>query len=290
MWKIPFILLLAIAPLEVAFGECQSLFIVSDSIVMGDLSEGDCRVSDVLSGDDQSLVDSFEFQLPDSGRLTIDMEAASLSDPFLRLLSVSLDILAEDDDSGVDFNARISIDLNPGTYFILANSATASENTGSYVLTLAFVDPNSSGGGGGGGGGGVSPPNSAPSIVLIGDAAISIVAGEAYQELGATASDEEDGNLTGNILVSGTVETEVPGIYSVTYSVTDSGGANTLTARVVLVESAGALDTDGDGIIDRDDPDDDNDGINDINELLLGRNPTINEAILLTAIHSLLLL
>jgi hypothetical protein len=76
----------------------------------------------------------------------------------------------------------------------------------------------------------------------------------------------------------------------VTYSVTDSGGANTLTARVVLVESAGALDTDGDGTIDRDDPDDDNDGINDINELLLGRNPKINEAILLTAIHSLLLL
>ena len=52
---------------------------------------------------------------------------------------------------------------------------------------------------------------------------------------GITATDPEDGTLTGSITHTGTVDNNVPGVYTLVYSVTDSD-SNTLTkTRVVLV-------------------------------------------------------
>ena len=52
---------------------------------------------------------------------------------------------------------------------------------------------------------------------------------------GITATDSEDGNITGIITHTGTVDNNVPGVYTLVYSVTDSD-SNTLTkTRVVLV-------------------------------------------------------
>lgn len=61
------------------------------------------------------------------------------------------------------------------------------------------------------------------------------VNGSFDQSAGVTASDNEDGDLTGSISVSGTVNTTVAGIYVLTYSVTDSDFNTTTVKRTVLV-------------------------------------------------------
>lgn len=52
---------------------------------------------------------------------------------------------------------------------------------------------------------------------------------------GVTAQDAEDGDITSKIQVSGKVDTEVPGEYTLKYSVTDSGGLTDEVTRIVTV-------------------------------------------------------
>ena len=65
-----------------------------------------------------------------------------------------------------------------------------------------------------------------PSINLIGEPIINLNVGSNYEELGATAVDLEDGDLTENIVISGNVNTSLIGTYQITYNVTDSEGSN----------------------------------------------------------------
>lgn len=66
--------------------------------------------------------------------------------------------------------------------------------------------------------------NTAPVITLLGDNPQTIIVNDAYTELGATAFDAEDGDITGSIVIdSSAVDTSMIGGYIVTYDVTDSG-------------------------------------------------------------------
>ncbi len=80
--------------------------------------------------------------------------------------------------------------------------------------------------------------NNAPIITLIGESSISVVIGNAYTDLGATATDTEDGNITSNIVATGTVDTATLGTYTIRYNVSDSKGlAATEVTRTVTVVS-----------------------------------------------------
>ncbi len=84
-----------------------------------------------------------------------------------------------------------------------------------------------------------------PVITLIGDASISLTQGDTYTEQGATASDTEDGDISSAIVIAGdTVDTNTPGTYAVTYTVTDADGNTTVASRNVEVNAAGACDAD----------------------------------------------
>ena len=62
--------------------------------------------------------------------------------------------------------------------------------------------------------------------------------GAAYVDAGATATDEEDGDLTAAIRVSNPVDTSVAGDYTVSYDVTDSdGNAAATRTRIVRVSA-----------------------------------------------------
>ena len=96
--------------------------------------------------------------------------------------------------------------------------------------------------GGGGGGGAAAPPldTTPPVITLLGNNPQVITTGTAYTELGATAMDNVDGDISGSIMIdSSSVDTSTVGSYSVTYDVTDSSGnaANTVI-RTVTVQGA----------------------------------------------------
>ena len=74
-----------------------------------------------------------------------------------------------------------------------------------------------------------------PSISLQGDNPMTVEIGSSYNELGAIASDPEDGDLTDDIVISGTVNTSVFGTYQIQYSVTDLNSNTTIVTRTVEV-------------------------------------------------------
>ena len=84
-----------------------------------------------------------------------------------------------------------------------------------------------------------------PVVTLIGAASISLTQGDTYAEQGATASDTEDGDISSAIVIAGdTVDTNTPGTYAVTYTVTDADGNTTVASRNVEVNAADACDAD----------------------------------------------
>ena len=85
----------------------------------------------------------------------------------------------------------------------------------------------------------VTLSDDAPEITLNGSGAINITVGDAYNDAGATASDEEDGDITANLVVGGdVVDPNTVGVYTVTYDVSDSGGnAATQATRTVTVSA-----------------------------------------------------
>jgi hypothetical protein len=82
----------------------------------------------------------------------------------------------------------------------------------------------------------------APVITRNGDNPLALDLGEAYAEAGATASDNVDGDISGNITIDASnVNVNVVGSYSVTYNVIDAAGnAATQVIRVVNVNDVTA--------------------------------------------------
>lgn len=78
--------------------------------------------------------------------------------------------------------------------------------------------------------------NQPPTVTLLGNNPITITQGDTFIDPGAVATDAEDGDITGNIVVSGEVDTENPSEYTLTYSVTDSGGLSASVDRTVVVK------------------------------------------------------
>jgi prepilin-type N-terminal cleavage/methylation domain-containing protein len=74
-----------------------------------------------------------------------------------------------------------------------------------------------------------------PIITLNGDSIININVGETYSDAGSSASDNIDGDITNQIVTSGTVNTTIPGTYTITYSVTDADGNTSTVTRTINV-------------------------------------------------------
>ena len=81
-----------------------------------------------------------------------------------------------------------------------------------------------------------------PSIALVGSPTIDLNVSGTYSEPGATANDSVDGDLTSEIIISGSVNTTTPGIYVLTYTVTDAAGNSANVTRTVTVSDASAPD------------------------------------------------
>jgi hypothetical protein len=77
----------------------------------------------------------------------------------------------------------------------------------------------------------------APVIQLLGTSPVSLIVGNSYQDAGATANDDVDGNITTRIVTNNPVNTAIVGTYIVTYDVRDSSGNSTRLTRSVEVEA-----------------------------------------------------
>jgi hypothetical protein len=97
--------------------------------------------------------------------------------------------------------------------------------------------------------------NQAPTIVRLGPGTINLNIGDVFSDPGVIATDPEDGDITGNVVVGGDiVNTSALGTYIISYAVTDSGGVAALSVqRTVIVgiplgpECNNGFDDDGDG-------------------------------------------
>ena len=96
-----------------------------------------------------------------------------------------------------------------------------------------------------------TPVNQKPEITLLGDVAMTLVIGTTFINPGATAFDLEDGTITPKIIVTGTVNTSLLGIYTITYNATDSknlaADPKTRTVTVVPAPPTGCTTNCGGG-------------------------------------------
>ena len=117
-----------------------------------------------------------------------------------------------------------SVDANtPGEYVLTYSATDEAGNTGTATRTVIVE---------------AAADVTAPVVTLIGDATITLTEGDTYTEQGATAVDDVDGDLTGSIVITGTVDTSTPDTYTLTYSATDSSGNTGTATRTVIVEAA----------------------------------------------------
>ena len=107
----------------------------------------------------------------------------------------------------------------PGTYVVTYDVSDAAGNAAAQVSRTVTVED-----------------TTAPVITLIGGDVTIECLNDTYTEQNATASDLCDGDLTGSIVVGGTVDTSTAGTYDVTYNVSDAAGnAATEVVRTVTV-------------------------------------------------------
>ena len=82
----------------------------------------------------------------------------------------------------------------------------------------------------------VEPDTTAPIITLRGDSVVTLSVGDTYTELGATANDDRDGELT--VVISGNVDTSIPGTYTLSYTCRDLSNNSAGVTRTVIVNEA----------------------------------------------------
>ncbi|MFY9241671.1 MAG: Ig-like domain-containing protein [Polaribacter sp.] len=125
------------------------------------------------------------------------------------------DVLTVTEDlNGLDINT-------PGTYYVLYNVSDLSGNAADQVTLTVIVD--------------ATPPV----ITLNTPGTQTIEVGTAYSELGATASDNVDGDISNTISITGVQATNVVGQFTVSYDVSDAAGnsATTATRLVDVVDT-----------------------------------------------------
>ena len=81
-----------------------------------------------------------------------------------------------------------------------------------------------------------NPDTEKPVIKLNGSSVITIYVNDKYTELGATAKDNKDGDLTDKIVVTGKVNASKAGTYRITYTVEDSSENKATITRTVIVK------------------------------------------------------
>lgn len=84
--------------------------------------------------------------------------------------------------------------------------------------------------------------NAKPVISLLGGDDVELMIGSVWVDPGYTATDDEDGDVTANVVVSGAVDSSAVGDYTLSYSVVDSGAsAADVVQRVVRVVDLSVL-------------------------------------------------
>jgi hypothetical protein len=81
-----------------------------------------------------------------------------------------------------------------------------------------------------------------PIVTLVGASSMTVSLNSAFVDPGATATDDEDGTIaTSAITVTGTVNKDLAGTYTLTYAATDAAGNTGNATRTVIVKNDAAI-------------------------------------------------
>lgn len=185
--------------------------------------------------------ETFQYGEVEDYSVTIEASGPDTTPPVITLIGASTINLEQGDtyneqgatatdnvDGDISANITIgggTVDINTvGTYIVTYNVSDTAGNAAVEVTRTVNVNPDAT----------------APLITLNGSSTVNLTEGDTYTELGATALDNFDGDITASIVVGGdTVDTNTPGTYIVTYNVSDAAGnAATEVTRTVNVSAA----------------------------------------------------
>lgn len=165
-----------------------------------------------------STVDSTPPVITLSGKyLYSDPQMSEINDPWVEPGVSAFDqvdgpVSVTTDTSGLDTSTI-------GTYYVTYSATDFSGNTATAQRVVVICD------------------NASPVLTLNGSTPVTVTEGSSYSDAGATAMDG-GGDISDQIVVTGTVDTATPGTYTLTYNVSDaSGNAATPITRTVVVEA-----------------------------------------------------
>ena len=148
--------------------------------------------------------------------------------------SVALSVLGQGNGTTITFT-RNNIEPEEASSMIITSVASA--DTGYFPIILKGITPS----------GGIitrefllhvaKPINTPPKIILIGSPTFNVTLNTSYTDAGYTAGDEEDGNITSQVIVTGSVNVDSVGLYYISYVVTDSEGLKDSVVRIINVRN-----------------------------------------------------
>lgn len=182
------------------------------------------------NGFDSSLADTIAM-----GLLQCSSPCDALFGPVITLLgfsSVTLECGTAYADAGATASDACDGDLTPaiaattslntdipGVYAVFYNVVDSARNEATEVTRMVTV-----------------VDTLPPVITLAGSPSVFVECGDAYVDAGASAFDSCDGDLTAGISATGMTNTNVPGVYTVRYTVVDSSGNAAIeVTRIVTV-------------------------------------------------------
>lgn len=125
------------------------------------------------------------------------------------------------DETDGDLTEKVKVSkemLNESDYNLIYEVEDSARNKGKAIRKVTIID------------------DIPPVITLNGNSTVNLVLGAKYEESGAKATDEKDGDLTDKIEKSGTVDTSKEGTYTITYKVADTKGNEATAERKVIVK------------------------------------------------------
>ena len=127
-------------------------------------------------------------------------------------------------DATVNVSTTGTVDTSaPGNYTLTYTASDAAGNQATPLTRTILV---------------VGSDVAGPVITVVGDLAIVLELGTAYEDQGASALDDVDGVV--DVVVSGTVDVNTLGVYTLTYTAVDNSGNQAIpAARTVFIVDTG---------------------------------------------------